>query len=502
MPKRFLNVQYSGTKTEIDVTEPERISQVQNAFKTFCFSDFTNCKVIETASCKKGQMIQPSLKSKIQNMGNYISSNHRRNSTRKHDAESQKEIYSPAKRIDGGQLHPTGLYANPTNNSEDAYSEILLWQFDLPVVQKLIVERRLAPFYHGLSDLESVQLIFQQSDCGKYQIDAASTLEKCETVNIISDKCTSVVKTVEAVSSDPRNRRPRSASAFIRATFSASLFNGSTKRIRAQSNLLHDQQQLIQHSDISPNPERNADNLNCIDEQQKQRYLKEIYQSPVECPICFLIHPANINYTQCCAQPICTECFVEIKRSRDFSEARCPYCVENRFGIRYQAYSFDAEGTTGVEDKSIVYSDDIRPKLLCYIEDRQRSVAEAAHRAELETRRRQLFIRESPAYYGSSRYHQRHTHQFPIIMIDSAAQELEDLMVDEAIRRSMFESDYSSGNRSISSPVIHAEQSSESDSSNGSELDEDEDDNTPIGLIAMRQQSGAQIATGCNQEES
>ena len=33
MPKRFLNVEYSGIRTEIDVTEAERIGQVQVAIK-------------------------------------------------------------------------------------------------------------------------------------------------------------------------------------------------------------------------------------------------------------------------------------------------------------------------------------------------------------------------------------------------------------------------------------------------------------------------------------
>ena len=33
MPKRFLNVEYSGIKTDIDVTDAERISQVQDAVK-------------------------------------------------------------------------------------------------------------------------------------------------------------------------------------------------------------------------------------------------------------------------------------------------------------------------------------------------------------------------------------------------------------------------------------------------------------------------------------
>ncbi|KAI8904112.1 hypothetical protein EDD86DRAFT_178690, partial [Gorgonomyces haynaldii] len=33
MPKRFLNVEYAGIRTEIDVTDFERLGQVQDAIK-------------------------------------------------------------------------------------------------------------------------------------------------------------------------------------------------------------------------------------------------------------------------------------------------------------------------------------------------------------------------------------------------------------------------------------------------------------------------------------
>lgn len=38
------------------------------------------------------------------------------------------------------------------------------------------------------------------------------------------------------------------------------------------------------------------------------------YRGAIECPICFLFYPKYLNLTRCCAQPICTECFVQIKR--------------------------------------------------------------------------------------------------------------------------------------------------------------------------------------------
>lgn len=93
-----------------------------------------------------------------------------------------------------------------------------------------------------------------------------------------------------------------------------------------------------------------------------------LYKDASECPICFLYYPPYLNRTRCCDQPICSECFVQIKRpdphppehgeSQDqnasaengSSEERsgsdqenqlvsepsaCPFCVQPEFGVTY-----------------------------------------------------------------------------------------------------------------------------------------------------------------------
>lgn len=89
-----------------------------------------------------------------------------------------------------------------------------------------------------------------------------------------------------------------------------------------------------------------------------------LYKDGAECPICFLYYPPYLNRTRCCDQPICSECFVQIKRPdphppehepRDgntpppaneppelrpdellVSEpAACPFCVQPEFGVTY-----------------------------------------------------------------------------------------------------------------------------------------------------------------------
>lgn len=89
-----------------------------------------------------------------------------------------------------------------------------------------------------------------------------------------------------------------------------------------------------------------------------------LYKNASECPICFLYYPPYLNKTRCCDQPICSECFVQIKRpdphppehhdepnSEPPTEpqedgmlvsepACCPFCVQPEFGITYEPPPF------------------------------------------------------------------------------------------------------------------------------------------------------------------
>ena len=88
-----------------------------------------------------------------------------------------------------------------------------------------------------------------------------------------------------------------------------------------------------------------------------------LYKDATECPICFLSYPPYLNHTRCCDQPICSECFVQIKRpDPHFPEghnendpnhnpeeiagllisepACCPYCTQPDFGVNYEPPPF------------------------------------------------------------------------------------------------------------------------------------------------------------------
>lgn len=87
-----------------------------------------------------------------------------------------------------------------------------------------------------------------------------------------------------------------------------------------------------------------------------------LYKDASECPICFMYYPPYLNKTRCCDQPICSECFVQIKRpdphppehdqpgqQRPPEEepdllvsevAACPFCVTPEFGVSYDPPPF------------------------------------------------------------------------------------------------------------------------------------------------------------------
>ncbi|KAI9275415.1 hypothetical protein BY458DRAFT_507378 [Sporodiniella umbellata] len=76
---------------------------------------------------------------------------------------------------------------------------------------------------------------------------------------------------------------------------------------------------------------------------EKMKKIEEtLFNDAVECPICFLYYPPNINYSRCCDQPICTECFVQIHRPIETPSipATCPFCMQENYGITYEAPSW------------------------------------------------------------------------------------------------------------------------------------------------------------------
>jgi len=53
-----------------------------------------------------------------------------------------------------------------------------------------------------------------------------------------------------------------------------------------------------------------------------------------ECPICFLYYPGGLNRAKCCKKPICTECYLQIKKPTS-TPVSCPFCNGPRYQVVY-----------------------------------------------------------------------------------------------------------------------------------------------------------------------
>ena len=137
------------------------------------------------------------------------------------------------------------------------------------------------------------------------------------------------------------------------------LFRGRAKTLASLTSTKSNQQ-----SEITPQEVKLPKDL-FYNGQRIEAYL---YKDVGECPICFLYYPLYLNKTSCCEQPICSECFVQIKRPdphppehtdpnspapdptvvRQQEEegnlvsepATCPFCVKAGFGVTYQPPPF------------------------------------------------------------------------------------------------------------------------------------------------------------------
>ncbi|KAI0361901.1 hypothetical protein OH77DRAFT_2890 [Trametes cingulata] len=164
--------------------------------------------------------------------------------------------------VDFGYLTPQGIYTGPRD-------------WNQAVVTQLIVERKLAPFYRPLEDYDE-SWDDEQILAARKQPPEAEDGESSRAESITS-----------SVSSRGHQKRPSAA------------------------------KEPTRHPEAA------------------------IYRGAVECPICFLYYPPNINRSRCCDQAICTECFVQIKRADPTTThlvsepASCPYCVQENFGVVY-----------------------------------------------------------------------------------------------------------------------------------------------------------------------
>ncbi|KAF5130330.1 Protein SIP5 [Metarhizium anisopliae] len=266
--------------------------------------------------------------------------------------------------VDGGYLVTMGTYTG----TED---------FSKPVVRQLQIERKLAPFWRGLSDWSDNwaehQLVAAARGLPVPAADAPPDPDliprpsppQPEGANTHSLQNLTVPMGPRTLSAASDRSGSGAGSAIHSPTTAAPPKTSSIKpRAKALAAALSVGSRNASSTDLSPK-EVPLPHDPFVNGQPIEVYL---YKDASECPICFLSYPPYLNRTRCCDQPICSECFVQIKRAdphlpehhpngetRDPNEepnpedppemlisepSACPYCQQPEFGVTYEPPSF------------------------------------------------------------------------------------------------------------------------------------------------------------------
>ncbi|KAJ1967035.1 SNF1-interacting protein [Dimargaris xerosporica] len=366
--------------------------------------------------------------------------------------------------FDGGQFEPHGVY--PEQDQD----------FDRRVVRRLILDRKLAPFYKGAEEPASDP---NDNDCAPGDLPRPPDLP--------SPPATAAGPAKRVGSNDDSVALSGPAAACLGAHHQAS---------RSLSHLPTGRRERPTSCGSNPNAParcRAGSRPSPLTPAQEDA----LYKRVLECPICFLVsdpHPMlpqwnstasvahtlwliNINYSRCCHHPICTECFVQFKRQEPiYQPTPCPFCVEAHFGVVYtpavlsnqsnpllqptlshdlpsspSAQSSSSKSSRGRsrslshDHPSVVKSDVIRPHILRIIESREQT----GNRSSLFSHRRLLSRMDRPRRPRSSRDRSSDSRSPPstigsqyngyVHAMHHMGADLEELMVMEAIRLSMQE---------------------------------------------------------------
>ncbi|GAA5848547.1 hypothetical protein JCM8547_004547 [Rhodosporidiobolus lusitaniae] len=264
--------------------------------------------------------------------------------------------------VDGGFLEPQSLL----------YSHI---DYSRPTVSKLIVDRKLSPFYLGLLD-------FEDDWDGDALVRALGEAEQQATQTLKDAHAAATEAAADAdaqqLNVPPGTRKHKEA-------------------VLAYNQALLHRERLAEMLKIRE--KRGGGGLQWTSKTEQAK----LYQGrALECPICFLYYPPNMVHTRCCDQPICTECFVQIKRAEptpthlESEPAACPFCMETNFGCVYAGASPVRPGQDGASaagsapkprrksfahtEKEVVTTDMIHPDWEQKLETMKATVARRANR--------------------------------------------------------------------------------------------------------------------------
>ncbi|KAF3926930.1 hypothetical protein ABW20_dc0106623 [Dactylellina cionopaga] len=270
---------------------------------------------------------------------------------KKKEREKERERSMAEESVDGGYLVTVGVYTGP----ED---------YNLKIVRQLQIERRMAPFWKGIPDHEDDWTDAQL-------VAAANSLPIPDANAVVPPSPTKPSSTNEDLTRLTVPMAPRSRSQSYGSDASPSSSTGRLSSLSLSSSPLagfsRPRSKTLGFSRSSSSSNAAPVETNIPSKTVNNRPIEAVlYEHASECPICFLYYPPHLNRTRCCDQPICSECFVQIKRADPhvpehsppssptpqpadqdrrahagdqlISEpASCPFCKQPEFGVVFAA---------------------------------------------------------------------------------------------------------------------------------------------------------------------
>ncbi|KAK4654367.1 SNF1-interacting protein [Podospora pseudocomata] len=273
---------------------------------------------------------------------------------------AERERSMKEENVDGGFLVTMGTYVGV----ED---------FNKQIVRQLQIERKIAPFWRGLNDLDDQWTEPQIIAAARgLPIPAADEVPPDELIprplsandhtegsRNINSLMVPIAGRTQSTTSEHSMSNPGSALPSPISSQPARTSSPFRPRGKALAAVLGGNSRNCSTTEIVPR-EINISNDPFVNGQPIEVFL---YKNATECPICFLTYPPYLNQTRCCGQAICSECFVQIKRpDPHFPEghnendpnhnpeeaagmlvsepACCPYCTQPDFGVTYDPPPF------------------------------------------------------------------------------------------------------------------------------------------------------------------
>ncbi|ORX84243.1 hypothetical protein BCR32DRAFT_266457 [Anaeromyces robustus] len=203
-------------------------------------------------------------------------------------------------------------------------------EYDIDVVRGFILKKKLSPFYKGMESYSDNPFpgALTSSDNLKNTVLDETLKQNPDSLNDNSESVNNSESDSQTLRKKIYRRSTASTSDARRSRHNSFSSMKGGKNVLNNGNRSDNEDSLISPTSSSHTPK--------VDAEHPIYSKEEFFKFPIECPICFLYYPRNINYTRCCDQPICTECFIQIKRTFSNPEPTCcPYCVQPNFGVTY-----------------------------------------------------------------------------------------------------------------------------------------------------------------------